>query len=73
MVIFDNPTCGLFKRNIEDACKTLRKLPYFGYAAGQAPKFEWPTKDDLLRMPLGRPIRVTGFRYKKESKTIRGI
>ena len=33
IAIFDNPTCGLFKRNIEDACKTLRKLPYFGDAA----------------------------------------
>ena len=51
--------------SLEDASETLRKLPRFGYIKGSDPKFEWPTTEDLLKMPKDKPIRVVGFGFKK--------
>ena len=61
------------KDNIETACKTLRKLPRFGFIEGYDPKFEWPTIEDLMKMTKDKPIKLVSFKYKKSSNYIFGI
>jgi hypothetical protein len=52
------------KLKIEQAVKTLRKLPEFG-GYGTDRKFEWPTASDLINMhTFDTPIRVKYFEYK---------
>ena len=52
---------------IEEAVKTLRKLPVFGPPKHQT-DFEWPTEKELLMMPTDQPIMVNKIRYKIDSK-----
>ena len=49
--------------DLEEAIKTIRKLPLFGYN-GYQPDFEWPKDQDLLAMPDDNPIKVVGFNWK---------
>ena len=45
----------------------MRKLPVFGYSNNGAHKtdYEWPTAEDMLKMPLDKQIKCVGFNYKK--------
>lgn len=54
-------------RTIEEAIKTMRKLPVFGYTANGVYKqdYEWPTAEDLRTMPKDQPIRAAAFNWKK--------
>lgn len=43
----------------------MKKQKYFGYSYHETRPmdFEWPTKEDLLAMPLDKPIRVVALRW----------
>ena len=45
------------------AAISLRKLPKWGCVFDQI-DFEWPTQEDLLRMPKDKPIKVESIQYK---------
>ena len=51
----------------------MRKLPLFGYTKYDV-DFEWPKgEEDLLFMPINKPIQVTGFKvYKSINKGCMG-
>ena len=51
-----------FKKN----CKTLRKLPPFGWHT-TITDFEWPLEEDLLAMPKNEPIKVINLNWKKNT------
>lgn len=53
--------------SLEQAVKTMRKLPVFGYTANGAhvPDYEWPTAEDILAMPGDQPIRAAAINWKK--------
>ena len=52
---------------MEEAVKTLRKLPVFGYNNNGTykPDYEWPTAADLLEMSQDQPIRPAFIYWKK--------
>jgi hypothetical protein len=54
------------RSKLEDAVKTLRKLPLFGYVS-HAVDYEYPTAEDLLKMPADKPISITLFRFKEST------
>jgi hypothetical protein len=62
------------KLKIEQAVKTLRKLPEFG-GYGTERKFEWPDASTLISMhTIDKPIKVTQFRYRmRTSYGLHGI
>lgn len=49
----DDKELNIEKSNLEEAIKTMRKLPVFGYTANGAhlDDYEWPKKEDMLAMP----------------------
>lgn len=51
----------------DEAIKTLRKLPVYGYTANGAhlTDYEFPTEEDLKNMPADQPIKAVGFNWKK--------
>ena len=53
------------KARRQEALKTMKRLTYYGYSNfGTYPiDFEWPTKDDILAMPLEKPIRAVSFKW----------
>ena len=63
--MFDFMQTGNLKDPLEEAIKTLRKLPLFGKADYDA-SFEWPKPTDLLSMPKGKAIQTTGFKLKSD-------
>jgi len=58
---------GLSNESLEEAIKTMRKLPVFGYTANNVyvQDYEWPTAEDLRTMPKDQPIRAASFNWKK--------
>jgi hypothetical protein len=48
-----------------EALKTMKRLPLFGYSChGTYPiDFEWPTKDEIMAMPVEKPIRAVAFKW----------
>ncbi len=63
--IFDFNQHGFhkFRSGLEESCKTMRKLPLFGFVEGCVPNFEWPLKEDLLAMPLDAPIKAVSLKW----------
>ena len=50
------------------AFKTKRKLPLFGYNPGGEPDFEWPTQQDIEKMPQdSKPIKVVAIEWQKST------
>ena len=51
----------------DEAIKTLRKLPVYGYTANGAhlTDYEFPTEEDLRNISAGQPIQAVGFNWKK--------
>lgn len=43
----------------------MKKLPQFGYTNNNtyAPDFEWPKPEDILAMPLGKPLGVESINW----------
>jgi hypothetical protein len=43
----------------------MKRLPYFGNKGnGTYPiDFEWPKKDEILAMPVDKPIRAVAFKW----------
>jgi hypothetical protein len=48
-----------------DALITLKKTPIFGNTnGGKFPvDFEWPKKDEIMAMPVDKPIRAVAFKW----------
>ena len=55
----------LLKQRRLDALISLKKSPIFGHTnAGKYPiDFEWPSKDEIMAMPLNKPIRAVAFKW----------
>ena len=53
-------------RSLEEAVKTLRKLPLFGLQ-NQLINFEYPFAANLLAMPKDKQITVEKFVYLRDS------
>ena len=45
------------------AIQTLRKLPKMSDNQGRAKNFEWPTAEDLKKMPFDKPIKMSGIKF----------
>ena len=56
---------------LEQASKTLRKLPIFGYADRN--DFEWPKAQDVLGWQTYKPIKVVSFTYRTKVNFIHSI
>ena len=55
--------------NLEQAFKTLRKLPLYGYDQGVKPDYEWPKLDDVKQMPNNNePITVDAIEWRKDAR-----
>ena len=64
-ITLDQGKEDLIKQRRQDALISVKRLPYFGYSDyGKYPvDFEWPTKDEILAMPLDKPIRAVAFKW----------
>ena len=53
------------KNRRQKAIKSIKRLPFFGYSNhGKYPiDFEWPTKEEIMAMPLDKPIRAVAFKW----------
>ncbi len=62
------------KNRRRKALNTVKKLPYFGHSSfGRYPiDFEWPTKEEILAMPLDKPIRAVAFKWHNSDYEING-
>ena len=51
----------------EEAVKTMRKLPVFGYNNNGTykPDYEWPTAEDIMAMPEDQPVKAAAINWKK--------
>jgi hypothetical protein len=63
-------TLGLGKEDLlklkrQEALISIKRLTYFGTSSnGTYPvDFEWPTKDEIMAMPLDKPIRAVAFKW----------
>ena len=55
--------------NLEQAFKTLRKLPLYGYDQGVQPDYEWPKLIDIQQMPKNdKPITVDAIEWRKDAR-----
>ena len=63
----DNKLGMLAARGREEAVKTLRKIPVFGYNNNGTYKtdYEWPTAEDILAMPADQPVKAVAINWKK--------
>jgi hypothetical protein len=52
-------------RSLEEAVKTMRKLPVLGYQ-DEVMDFEWPQEKDLLAMPKDKPFKIEKLIYQKD-------
>jgi len=52
----------------------MKRIAYFGFSNyGKYPvDFEWPTKNDILAMPIDKPIRAVAFKWHNSDHDTNG-
>lgn len=53
------------RKRRQKALNTIKKIGYFGHSNnGKYPvDCEWPTKEDIMAMPLDKPIRAVALKW----------
>jgi hypothetical protein len=69
----DIMTETFYNKDRKAAIKTMRKLPLYGFKSnGMAlPDFEWPTAQDILKMPDdSQPLRIASIEWQNDFSRI---